>query len=68
VPEPAALFQLPLIPIAGCTSAGMIEDRVRAAWAAHGSALRDAQRALRAIGATARIEPGRHALLLDRRR
>jgi len=56
--EPDALFQLPLVPIAGCTSAGMIEDRVRAAWVAHGSSLRDAERALRAIGAAARSEPG----------
>ena len=55
---PAALFQLPLIPIAGCTSADMIEDRVRAAWAAHARGLRDAQRALRASGLAARIEGG----------
>ena len=56
--EPAALFQLPLIVIAGCTSAEMIEDRVRAAWAVHGRVLRDAHRALRAIGEAARVEPG----------
>ena len=55
---PAALFQLPLIPIAGCTSADMIEDRVRAAWAAHGRSLRDAQRALKSIGLAARVEGG----------
>jgi len=56
--EPAALFQLPLIPVAGCTSASMIEDRVRAAWTAHRSALRDAHRALRAIGVASGVEPG----------
>ena len=56
--EPAPLFQLPLIPIAGCTRADMIEDRVRAAWATHGRALRDAERALRATGLAARIESG----------
>jgi CheY-like chemotaxis protein len=48
--EPPALFQLPLVSIAGCTTRDMIEDRVRTAWAAHGGALRDAHRALRALG------------------
>jgi CheY-like chemotaxis protein len=56
--EPAPLFQLPLLPIAGCTSASMIEDRVRTAWAAHGRALRDAHRALRALGVATAVEPG----------
>ena len=56
--EPAPLFQLPLVPIAGCTSADMIEDRVRAAWAAHGRALRDAERALRTLGVETRVESG----------
>jgi CheY-like chemotaxis protein len=56
--EPAPLFHLPLIPIAGCTSADMIEDRVRAAWAAHGRSLRDAHRALRALGVASGVEPG----------
>jgi CheY-like chemotaxis protein len=60
--DPPALFQLPLVPIAGCTSAEMIEDRVRAAWAAHGRALRDAGRALRALGIETRIEGGGTAL------
>ncbi len=54
---PVALFQLPLIGIAGCTSADMIEDRVRAAWAAHGRCLREAHRALRAIGVAVSVEP-----------
>lgn len=56
--EPAPLFQLPLISIAGCTSADMIEDRVRSAWAAHGRALRDAHRALRALRVAVGVEPG----------
>ena len=56
--EPAPLFQLPLITIGGCTSAGMIEDRVRTAWAAHGRALREAHRALRALGVAVSVEPG----------
>jgi CheY-like chemotaxis protein len=60
--EPAALFQLPLVPIAGCTSAEMIEDGVRAAWAAQGRALRDAGRALRTLGLDTRIESGGSAL------
>jgi CheY-like chemotaxis protein len=60
--EPAALFQLPLVPIAGCTSAEMIEDRVRAAWAAHGRALRDAGRALQKLGLETRLEWGGSAL------
>jgi CheY-like chemotaxis protein len=60
--EPAALFQLPLVPIAGCTSADMIEDRVRAAWAAQGRALRDAARALGALGVQTRVESGGSAL------
>ncbi len=60
--EPAPLFQLPLVPIAGCTSADMIEDRVRAAWAAHGRALRDAERALRTLGVETRVESGGGAL------
>ena len=60
--EPAALFQLPLVPIAGCTSADMIEDRVRAAWAAQGRALRDAGRALQTLGVETRIESGGTAL------
>jgi CheY-like chemotaxis protein len=56
--EPAVLFQLPLLSIAGCTSADMVEDRVRSAWAAHGRSLRDAYRALRALGVAAAAEPG----------
>ena len=56
--EPAALFQLPLISIAGCTTTDMIEDRVRSAWTAHGRSLRDAHRALRALGVASGAEPG----------
>ncbi len=56
--QPVALFQLPLIGIAGCTSADMIEDRVRSAWAAHGRSLREAHRALRAIGVATAVEAG----------
>jgi CheY-like chemotaxis protein len=40
----------------------MIEDRVRAAWAAQGRALRDAARALGALGVETRIESGGSAL------
>ena len=60
--EPAALFHLPFVPIAGCTSCDEIEDRVRAAWAAHSRALRDAGRALRALRIETRIEAGGSAL------
>src|SRR3990172_2274687 len=56
--EPAALFQLPLVPIAGCTSAEMLEDRVRAAWAAQGRALRAAGRAPAPLGVETRVESG----------
>jgi CheY-like chemotaxis protein len=55
--EPAPLFQLPLISLAGCTSAQMIEDRVRTALVAHGRALRDAARTLHGLGVEARLEP-----------
>ena len=60
--EPAAFFQLPMVPIAGCTSADMLEDRVRAAWATQGRALRDAARALGALGVETRTEAGGTAL------
>lgn len=56
--EPAPLFQLPMISIAGCTTSDMIEDRVRSAWTAHGRSLRDAHRALRALGVASAAEPG----------
>jgi CheY-like chemotaxis protein len=48
--EPRALFQLPMISIAGCTGPEGIEERVRAAWAAQRRALGEAHRALRALG------------------
>lgn len=60
--EPAPLFQLPLIPIAGCTSAEEIEARVRAAWAAHARALREAGRTLTRLGVEMAIESGGTAL------
>jgi len=60
--DPAPLFQLSLISIAGCTSADMIEDRVRSAWAAHGRSLRDAHRTLRELGIAVTVEPGGAAL------
>jgi CheY-like chemotaxis protein len=56
--DPAPLFQLPLISIAGCTSTGMIEERVRGAWAAHLRGLREAHRVLRALGVAVASEPG----------
>jgi CheY-like chemotaxis protein len=56
--EPAPLFQLPMVQITGCTSAGMIEERVRAAWIAYARSLRDAHRALRALGVATAVEPG----------
>ncbi|MEN8160102.1 MAG: response regulator [Myxococcota bacterium] len=60
--QPAPLFQLPMIRIAGCTTADMIEDRVRSAWAAHGRTLRDAGRALQRIGIETRVECGGSSL------
>jgi CheY-like chemotaxis protein len=60
--EPAALFQLPMIRIAGCTSADMIEDRVRAAWAGHGKELREAGRSLQRMGVETRVEADGSAL------
>ena len=60
--EPAALFQLPMIRIAGCTTADMLEDRVRAAWAAHGKDLREAGRSLQRMGVETRVESGGSAL------
>jgi CheY-like chemotaxis protein len=60
--EPAALFQLPLIPIASCTSAEEIEGRVRAAWATQARVLRDAGRALARIGVEPKVESGGTAL------
>jgi CheY-like chemotaxis protein len=56
--EPRALFQLPMIPIAGCTGPEGIEERVRAAWTAHRRALGDAHRELRALGVRAFAEGG----------
>ncbi len=60
--EPAALFQLPLIRIAGCTSADMLEDRVRTAWAEHGRTLRDVGRVLARMGVETRAESGGSSL------
>jgi two-component system chemotaxis response regulator CheY len=48
--EPRALFHLPMVSIAGCTSADMIEDRIRAAWAAHGVTVRETAARLRKLG------------------
>jgi CheY-like chemotaxis protein len=60
--EPEALFQLPMVRIAGCTSADMIEDRVRATWAGHGKELREAGRSLQRMGVETRVESGGSAL------
>lgn len=56
--EPRALFQLPLVSIAGCTGPEGIEERVRAAWAAQRRALGDAHRALGALGIRVVAEGG----------
>jgi two-component system, chemotaxis family, chemotaxis protein CheY len=56
--EPRALFQLPFVSIAGCTGPEGIEERVRAAWAAHRRTLVDAHRALRALGIRVAAENG----------
>jgi CheY-like chemotaxis protein len=56
--EPSALFQLPMISIGGCTGPEGIEERVRAAWAAHRRALGEAHRALRTLGIRAGAENG----------
>jgi two-component system, cell cycle response regulator DivK len=54
--EPLPLFHLPLVAIDGCTSAEALEDRIRAAWAAHGEAVRDNARRLGELGVALRWE------------
>ncbi|MDP6980859.1 MAG: response regulator [Myxococcota bacterium] len=49
--RPAALFVLPLIPIGDCKNAASLEARIRAAWNAHLTQLRNAEAWLRKLGA-----------------
>ena len=49
--RPRALFALPLIRIADCTTASMLEARIRATWSTHMAELRAAEAWLRDLGA-----------------
>jgi two-component system chemotaxis response regulator CheY len=49
--RPQALFVLPLIPVANCTTAAQLETRIRTTWTAYVKELRSAEDWLRNLGA-----------------